>query len=160
MKKLTAVRIAAAVLATLMCAAEAGDLQLLSHGLWKEYVGADGINWVEDISVWMDIQVPNWSYDKVVGIVWTNDGWESWQVAEAWYEGVLGNGHERWGIDIAPLGRLQTHRSIGPTWWQGERLTYGDNDIYFDYAIFYELPDGTTIWDNNYGSDYRLTIAD
>lgn len=143
----------------LVPASDAGDLQLIGHGLWVSKSGPPNQVWNDEISMWLDIQVPNWSYDKYVGIVWTDDAWKTHHFAQAWYEGSLGNNYERWGIDIEPIGVLG-NSYIGPAAWNGRSLLgpeYRRAEI--EYAIFYILPNGYSIWDNNNGQNYKLLIA-
>jgi hypothetical protein len=51
-------------------------------------------------SFWVDLSVRNDAYAKEVGIVWTNDGWRTSQTTRAAYEATLGDGRERWGVDV------------------------------------------------------------
>jgi hypothetical protein len=53
-----------------------------------------------DWGYWIDLYVENLAYDKSVGIVWTQDGWQTANVGYAQYEADLGGGYERWGIDL------------------------------------------------------------
>jgi len=149
----------AMLLGGLVSHSEAGDLRQIAAGLWVSKPGAPGQMWSDEISAWFDIQVPNWSYQKYVGIVWTDDGWKTHRFAQAWYEGSLGNNFERWGVDIIPAGILG-NSYIGPASWNGRSLLGpGPQKAEIEYAIFYILPNGYSIWDNNNGQNYRLLIA-
>lgn len=165
MKKALKIALAGLVLAGFASTGMAQDLKLVNHGTWSEFAGADGINWVEDINAWIDIQVPNWSFHKTVGIVWTDNNWESANVAYAQYEFSYGNGYEQWGVDVIPVGQLSTHRSIGPTTWNGESINHGGwppsyDSVQMQYAIFYTQPNGYTEWDNNNGWNHWLTMVE
>lgn len=84
----------------------------------------------------MELAVRQDAYDKSVGIVWTADAWRTARVCDLAYEGMLDGGMERWG---------------GP-------CSSGDvtpNEI--QLAAFATM-NGTTSWDNNGGSNYRIAF--
>lgn len=154
-----ALALVVAVAAFAGMSATAKDLELISHGTWVSGSTGPGYTWYEDIAVWLDIKVPNWSYEKTVGIVWTDDGWQTHHFAEAWYEGSLDGTHEQWGIDIVPIGVLG-NSYIGPAAWNGRSLLGpGYQKAEIEYAIYYILPNGWSVWDNNDGQNYRILIA-
>ena len=105
----------------------------------------------------MDIQVPNWSYHKTVGVVWTADGWKTWKFSYARYEYTRADGREQWGVDIVPAGVLG-NSYIGPAAWNGQSLL-GGGKAEIEYAIFYTLPNGYTLWDNNGGWNHHILVA-
>jgi hypothetical protein len=145
--------------------AENNGLDLVADGSWRTFLGASGISGYYNVNAWVDIKVPNYSYEKTVGIVWTDDAWATTRVAYASYEFTNGDGSEQWGVDIAPIGSIEIHRSMGPVYWtniDGDRwhLGYPHVPVFLDYAIFYDLPGGETIWDNNNGQNYRLTLVE
>ena len=94
----------------------------------------------------------NWSYHKDCGIVWTTDGWTDrigW--AEAWYEGTIDDGRERWGVDLEHI--VDFHfMAEGET----NHDAY-DNGYLFEYAIYYTV-NGVTYWDNNGGDNYSIWL--
>jgi len=79
-----------------------------------------------DWGYWIDLKVQNLAYDKSVGIVWTDDNWQTVHPAYAQYEGALENGYEQWGVDIS--GR--TYSGFAPT---------------VEYAAFADM-NGNTYW--------------
>lgn len=56
--------------------------------------------WYCDWGYWVDLSVENLAYDKTVGLIWTDDGWQTAQVSYAQYEADLGSGYERWGLNL------------------------------------------------------------
>jgi len=50
---------------------------------------------------WIDLRVQNLAYDKAVGVVWTDDNWNTAHWSYAQYETDLGGGYERWGVDLS-----------------------------------------------------------
>ena len=130
----------------------AGDLNLIKHGSWVSSTIPPSQQWYEDISVWMDIKVPNWSYHKTVGVVWTPDAWKTVKFSYARYEYTRSDGYEQWGVDIIPAGVLG-NTYIGPASWNGVSLLGGAE---VEYAIFTPCPWlylGTTI------RNYHILIA-
>lgn len=155
--KLTRMMVVVAVLlGTAMCGF-AGELGLIGQGSWVSSTTPPNQVWTEDISVWMDIKVPNWSYQKTVGVIWTADGWKTWKFSYAKYEYTRGDGYEQWGVDIVPAGVLG-NSYIGPAAWNGQSLL-GGGKAEVEYAIFYTLPNGYTLWDNNGGWNFHILIA-
>ena len=53
-----------------------------------------------DWGYWIDLYVENLAYGKSVGVIWTQDGWQTSNVSYAQYEADLGSGYERWGLDL------------------------------------------------------------
>ncbi len=125
-----------------------------AHGSWvsQDFLASNAQVYQEQ-SVWVDFTVQNWSYDKDCGIVWTTDGWTDrigW--AEAWYEGGLSDGRERWGVDL---------EHIVDFWYASyfDDNTPGQLQSYeLEYAIYYTV-DGVTYWDNNDGENYSLMLT-
>lgn len=135
----------------------ASDLALIAHGSWVSKSGGPGQQWYDEISTWSDIKVPNWSYHKTVGVVWTADHWKTVKVAYGRYEYTRPDGYEQWGVDIVPAGILG-NTYIGPASWNGVSLL-GGGTAEVEYAIFYTLPNGYTLWDNNGGWNHHIVIA-
>jgi len=142
----------------------ANGLQRLNSGVWNgtsRYMGfAAGV----EKNFWVDIQVPNYSYHKTVGIVWTDDNWATVRTAYAAYESTMDNGLELWGLDIVSAGEVYVHRSMGPIRWtnvEGHQVEIGypNRPVEIKYAIFYNLPNGSSVWDNNNGNDYIDTLV-
>lgn len=155
--KLSKTMVAISLLMVIAGNALAGDLGLLRHGSWVSSTIPPAQQWYEDISVWMDVKVPNWSYHKTVGVVWTPDAWKTVKYSYAKYEYTRSDGSEQWGIDIVPAGVLG-NTYIGPAAWNGQSLLAGGK-AEVEYAIFYTLPNGYTLWDNNGGWNYHILIA-
>lgn len=80
----------------------------LGDGLFQSNTGVDvtitesgpSRTYYVDWGYWIDIYVENLSYDKSVGVVWTQDGWATANVSYASYEADIGGGYERWGLDL------------------------------------------------------------
>ena len=155
--KLTRMMLVAAVLMGAATCGFAGELGLIGQGSWVSSTTPPNQVWYEDISVWMDIKVSNWSYQKTVGVVWTADGWKTWKFSYAKYEYTRWDGYEQWGVDIVPAGVLG-NSYIGPAAWNGQSLL-GGGKAEVEYAIFYTLPNGYTLWDNNGGWNHHILIA-
>lgn len=140
-----------------------GAVSRMDDGSWLDPAGwpdlsADGYRY-KDVGAWVDIAIENYGYDKNVGIYWTVDGWATWGVADAWYEGDLGYGYEQWGVDLNAVGSIQND---GAWSWFTDTLTgtdvwIYDQDLVLEYAIFYEIG-GTTFWDNNGGANYQVEL--
>ena len=76
-----------------------GPISVLGSGHWRTMQGCSA--WcVWNERVWIDLKVRNDAYNKDVGILWTSNGWSTVNEAKAKYEGQLGGGFERWGIDL------------------------------------------------------------
>ena len=91
------------------------------------------------------MKVPDLSYEKTVGIVWTDDAWSTTNVTTGSCELTHSDGSEQWGVDLIPIGELTVHRSMGPIRWNGTNPGYPHRQVVIEYAIFYTLPDGTTM---------------
>lgn len=109
----------------------AGPVELLDQGHWSRTLGCSGIC-VGEYSFWVDIAVRNDAFHKQVGVLWTNNGWATMQTAWAHHEEPLGDGWERWGVDVV----------IG-------QFTARPREI--EFAVFATM-NGVTSWDpyNNY----------
>ncbi len=140
-----------------------GQLFKIADGEWSTYYGADGISAYYHKNVWIDIQVPTWSSSKKVGIVWTDNNWATVHTTYAKFEASLGDGKERWGIDLTPIGDIKIHRSMGPVYWTDMdgnyiHLGYPHRSVVMQYAIFMNY-DGRTLWNNNYSRNYQLVVV-
>jgi len=138
-------------------------LRQIAAGTWDTNIAGDGITSRADVNVWVDISVPDLSTSKWVGIVWTEDNWQTVRWAYGQKEADLGNGNERWGVDLTPAGTIREHRSIGPLEWtnpEGQTRSVRGQSVVVEYAIFYQHPSGTMYWDNNNNQNYRITLAD
>lgn len=136
-------------------AAASPVLEQLDDGTWMaaSWTGDFGET-IEEHAIWVDFAAWNLSYEKDIGILWTDDGWATSHLAHAWYEGGLPDGREQWGVDIIPhstLVRLPVIEGIegGPEQVQ--------QPITVEYVIYYTVG-GWTHWDNNGGANYTLVI--
>lgn len=102
-------------------------VQLLDAGPYRTIRGCSGIC-VSTYSFWADIAVRNDAFTKVVGVRYSWDGWRTYKVAWATYEGDLGGGFERWGLDV----------ELGTSTQQPYREV--------ELAVFAEM-NGVTHWD-------------
>jgi len=109
----------------------AGPVELIDQGHWSQVLACSGIC-VSEYNFWADIAVRNDAFHKQVGILWTNNGWATHQTAWAQYEEPLGDGWERWGVDV-DLGQ------------------YTSRPREVEFAVFATMS-GVTSWDpfNNY----------
>jgi hypothetical protein len=57
-------------------------------------------SWSCDWGYWVDLRVKNLSYEKQVGLIWTDDDWKTVRTSDAHYKADLGGGYERWGLDL------------------------------------------------------------
>ena len=103
----------------------ASPIFVFDSGHWIEG-GEDGAT-IE--SFWVDLSVRNDAYAKNAGIVWTADGWKTSHTSAASFEGALGGGRERWG--------LQERRFTMTAPWLGP--------IEVTYAAFVTM-NGVTTW--------------
>lgn len=101
--------------------------------------------WQWDANVWVDLTAPSPGEDRIVGIRWTVDAWQTYQDAQAQFEGILASGEAQWGVDLVPVRRMQSC-----AWCTPEPVT-------FEYAIFTESG-GVRTWDNAEGADYQLPL--
>lgn len=108
--------------------------------------------------MWIDVKVEDLAYDKVVGIVWTDDNWITNTTSYLSYEYDLSGNFEQWGIDFAPLGKLSSYY-IG-SWenYVADTIRAGGTSVTIQYAVFYEAG-GVTYWDNNGGANYSVLIS-
>lgn len=148
--------VSAVVLAGLPSVATAGSvLEQRDHGTWMtaSWTGDAGET-IEEHAIWVDFATWNLSYEKDIGILWTDDGWATSHRAHGWYEGSLADGREQWGVDIVPhstLTRLPVIEGIeGAPDVALEPITV-------EYVLFYTVH-GWTHWDNNGGANYTLLI--
>jgi len=137
--------------------ASAAEVQQTGHGAWDVATGTTPDYWAEK-GMWLDVEVENIAYDKEVGIVWTDNNWTTANTSYLSYEFTKSNGNEQWGIDFAPLGKLESYY-IG-SWQNYETGTTraGGTSVTIKYAVFYNV-NGNTYWDNNSGQDYELLIS-
>lgn len=90
-----------------------------------------------DWGYWIDIYVKNLAYDKSVGIIWTQDGWQTANVSYAGYETGLGGNYERWGLNLTgrsysgslPTVEYATFAAMGGNTY------YGKEDNWKNYVI-------------------------
>lgn len=109
--------------------------------------GTDGDMTWQQASAWIDYTIPNWSYDKDTGIVWTIDGWATSYWSDAWYESTNSDGRERWGVDLTGLVEFLYDDTARP------------DMVYLEYAIYYTVG-STTWWDNNSGWNHQLILKE
>jgi hypothetical protein len=76
-----------------------GPVRVLDLGPYRTIRACSGLC-VSTYSFWVDLAVRNDGYHKGVGVKYSGDGWRTEQVAWARYEGDLGGGYERWGVDV------------------------------------------------------------
>jgi len=95
---------------------------------------------------WIDIQVQNLAYNKDIKVLWSNDNWNTVNVAQAELEHDLGGGYEQWGVDVElPIGNYY----------------YGTTSRNIEYAIVGTI-DGVQYSDpgnNYYLGTYEDTIV-
>ena len=148
-------------LPVLMAPAIAADeVSLVMDGIWgnETQITGNGFGY-KAWNVWLDVKVENIAYDKVVGIVWTDDDWQSQQVSYLTYEATYPDNSEQWGVDITPIGQFEYTRYSNSAWTNAVTgATTADVDVVtIEYAIFYEV-EGATYWDNNEGENYQISI--
>lgn len=141
----------------------AAQVGLAESGYWADPPTYQGnvVNY-NDRHVWIDIWVHNLGFEKQVGIVWTDNGWETANWADAQYELTYEDGAERWGVDLSPVGTFMWHRSGGHKWisLDDSEQYLGANPHYIEFAIYYYDPyTGVTYWDNNYGYNHWQLVA-
>src|SRR5262245_51636091 len=114
---MNAIVAALTVAVALMSAAPArptGPLLGSGQGHWSSplVITGNGFGYTK-WNVWVDASLENLAYDKVVGMVWTDDGWATYQRAHLRYEQTLHDGREQWGVDLTPAGRFDYARFRG-----------------------------------------------
>lgn len=153
-------RLLPALILFLPVAASAANLYQAGHGSWAGATSPWGDKTTRtDVNVWVDLSVYNLCYVKDVGVRWTDDDWATAHDADAWYEGSLGGGWERWGVDIVPMGGFLWD---GQSWdryvsWTGDTRSI-DGSVDIEYAAFYSCDGVTWWWDNNGGANYVLVL--
>jgi hypothetical protein len=124
---------------------DGGAIQVLGSGQWFVRVGCpspDPSTCLDEGHFWVDLRIRNDAYDKRVGLVWIDevrdDASGPWHVATGSYEAPLGDGFERWGVDVTTgvYGGLEPNPQIR-------------------FAAFVEMA-GETAWDNNGGADHVI----
>ena len=138
-------------------AAFAGNIDQKAHGTWDVAVGSSPDAWAEK-GVWIDVLVDNLAADKVVGIVWTDNNWSTNNVSYLTYEYNAGNNKEQWGLDFAPMGRLDSYYIGGWSNYITGTVRAGGVSTTVEYAVFVEA-NGQTYWDNNQGQNYTLQLG-
>ena len=129
---------------------DAAPLQVSSIGQWgNNYRVPEGNleGWVWDAYIWVDVIVENLTYTKELGLYWTDDDWQSFQVAEGRYDGILSRKTELWSIDF----------DVGPM-----MSCYACADglgRVIEFAVYFKSEQGV-FWDNNNGANYRLALRD
>lgn len=133
---------------TLSTPALASDVvQWDGDGCWVSHVSwDDNDREAKHVSAWVDYTLPDWSYDKDTGIVWTTDGWQTAHWADGWYESTLWDGRERWGVDIQPAQIFLMHPQVP------------GGDVIFEYAVYYRIGSASW-WDNNGGANYQIELS-
>jgi hypothetical protein len=105
-------------------------------GDWK-YAGCTSAGLHIDVGVWPVTP----GHD--VFVVYSYDGWQTWEIASAYWIENADNGdggqNERWGADI----------HLGYT-------SMGNSLLAVDYAVFVSNEDGEIVWDNNDGANYNF----
>ncbi len=162
---------AIAILAVPNLAAADDEVGSFDHGWWTSdpiYYDNGDIGVAQN--VWVDVEVLNLGYHKSVSILWTDNDWETFHEADAWYEGALDGDYERWGVDIETIGSL-SKRYYGYFWQRTFDIPTGEflmscggepnacESITVEYAIKYvDHATGETYWANNGGKNYQLVI--
>lgn len=135
----------------------AAEVAFRGDGSWNVQTGTSPAYWAEK-GVWVDATVENLGYSKEVSILWTDDDWATSQYANLTYDYSLPNNYEVWGVDFAPLGRLDSYYIGG---WQNyvtSRGRAGGTSVTIKYAIRYKV-NGNTYWDSNNGNNYSLLVS-
>lgn len=107
-------------------------VSLLGAGPYHRVRGCSGIC-ISTHYFWADIAVRNLAFHKSVGVRYSGDAWQTYRIAHAKFEQDLGDGWERWGLDVElGTGQNPPHAEI-------------------ELAAFAQM-DGETRWDpkNNY----------
>lgn len=141
----------------LVGSAFAGQIDFKAQGSWNVATGTSPAYWAEK-GLWVDANVQNLSANKKVGIVWSDDNWVSNHVSYLKYEYSLGNNREQWGIDFAPLGRLDSYYIGAWTNYVTGLVRAGGTSVTIKYSLFTEQ-NGTTYWNNNNGQNYSITLG-
>ncbi len=125
-------------------------VQVSSIGQWGDNYRVPEGNlegWVWDAHVWVDVIVENKSYFKEVGLYWTADNWQSFQIVQGRYDGMLSRKTELWSIDFDVGPMMSCYSCVD-----------GDSKK-IEFAVFFKNGD-ETFWDNNNGANYRLILRD
>ena len=134
----------------------AAEVALRGAGSWNVQTGTVPAYWAEK-GMWVDATVQNLAYSKEVSLVWSDDNWATTQTSNMTYDYSLPNNYEVWGVDLNPIGRLDSYY-IGS--WRNyitNRTRAGGTSVTIEYAIRYKV-NGKTYWDSNNGQNYKLLI--
>lgn len=117
---------------------------------WNNYIPNDGVVLGSEFNILVhdsyyspydpgrpiliNIDVRNLSDQKDIRVRWTADNWATYTDSPASYEQSWDNWHERWKATIN-LESINTHD--------------------FEYAVYYTLPSGEQLWDNNFDRNYK-----
>lgn len=134
----------------------AAEIANRGNGSWNVQTGTVPAYWAEK-GVWVDATVQNLAYSKQVTLVWTDDNWTTTQTTDLSYDYSLGNGYEVWGIDFAPLGRLDSYYIGGWHNYVTNQTRAGGTSVTIQYALRY-IVNGNTYWDSNNGQNYTLVV--
>ena len=134
----------------------AEEVAFRGHGSWNVTTGTTPNYWAEK-GVWFDVTVEHLAYDKKVSILWTDDNWASSQESKMNYKYRLPNDYEVWGVEFAPLGRLDSHYIGGWANYVTGQTRAGGRSFTIEYTVKYEV-NGKTYWDSNSGQNYSILV--
>jgi hypothetical protein len=75
------------------------DVAVKDDGVWLVRPGY-GHYYPPTYAFWIDLKIKDRSHDKKVGVLWSLDGFKTYQTAWARYEKFLGSDFEQWGVDV------------------------------------------------------------
>jgi hypothetical protein len=140
-------------------AAASQRIRRLNAAHWRTHAGADGEVNRHDFHFWVDFAVCNIGTPESIGVMWTDDDWNSWHTSAAKRKADLPNGDQQWTADVLQCCRAEFDRERGALRWRDamgfERKINGAYAI--QYAVFYQVR-GTWHWDNNQGQDFSIMI--
>ena len=153
----------AVLVAAAVPAVQAQHVGRVADGTWKgPWVYSGNVVSYNDRNTWLDIWVHNLGYNKEVGMVWTDNGWQTANWTKGVYELTWADGAERWGVDLIPAGQFMWHRSSAHGWVDraGNVQIIGSNGKAIEYAIYYlDKHTGRMYWDNNHGRNYSIWVV-
>ena len=121
-------------------------VEYLADGSWTTNVGSDETCEYAEGNAWVEMAIADLGPNPEVGIVWTADGWNTYDLAYANFVTALPDGRLQYWVDIAPVGSIA---------YCPDSTTF----LEMEYAIFHFV-NGEAYWDNNDWQNYRVILSE
>jgi len=162
MKNLKKIFIITALVITLFSTKSfSATVKSIAYGSWTiDYTDIGGHSYAVTKGLWLDVKVENLGYEKVVGMRWTDDNWETYTDSFLTYDKSIDNNFEIWGLRFDPFF-YATSYYIGSwtNYINGNSASGPAPASEIEFAIFYKV-NGQEYWDNNDGQNYKIDVLE